>query len=98
MGVAQEPVFLAGGFFFPVKPYLGRLVYVVGALIPLTFGLDAIRQCTLPVRTGEAILSVGAEGAILAAMAVAFITLSHFALAHMETIAKRDGTLTLKWQ
>jgi ABC-2 type transport system permease protein len=98
MGGAQEPIFLAAGFFFPVRPFLGRWAYLVGSAIPLTFGLDAIRQCTLAVAPGEALLPVSTEAAILAGMAVAFIGASRFALAHMETIAKRDGTLTLKWQ
>jgi hypothetical protein len=31
-------------------------------------------------------------------MAALFIRFSAFALAHMENLAKREGTLTLKWQ
>ncbi|HVY60944.1 MAG TPA: ABC transporter permease [Planctomycetota bacterium] len=98
MGLLQEPVFLAAGFFFPVRPFIGRWALLVGSIVPLTFGLDAIRQCTLALAPGEALLSVGAEAAALAVMSAAFLATSHFALAHMETLAKRDGTLTLKWQ
>ena len=97
-GLVQEPVFLAAGFFFPVRPFLGRWVLLVGAVVPLAFGLDAIRQCALPTDPAEVILPVGEETAILAALSVLFITGSHFALGHMEEVAKREGKLTLKWQ
>jgi ABC-2 type transport system permease protein len=97
-GLVQEPIFLASGFFFPIKPFLGQWSLLVGSIVPLAFGLDAIRQCALAVPPEEAILSVPQEAAALAALSVVFIVGAHFALIHMERLAKRDGKLTLKWQ
>jgi hypothetical protein len=98
IALVQEPVFLAAGFFFPIRPVIGRWALVTAALIPLAFGLDAIRQLTLEVAPREVLLSVPTEAAVLACMAAVFITASHFGLRHMENVAKREGKLTLKWQ
>ena len=97
-GLVQEPIFLASGFFFPVRPILGQWSFVVASVIPLAFGLDAIRQIMLAVEPGEALLSVRAEATVLAVMAAVFLVSSHFAMKHMENAAKREGRLTLKWQ
>jgi ABC-2 type transport system permease protein len=98
-GALQEPVFLAAGFYFPVGRAIGRgAAIVAAAMVPLAFGLDAIRQLTSRVAPDERLLSVGWEAAILAGMAVAFFAGASKALAHMENVAKREGKLTLKWQ
>jgi ABC-2 type transport system permease protein len=97
-GLVQEPIFLASGFFFPVRPVLGQWAFLVGSVIPLTFGLDAIRQLMLVVHPDEALLTVGQEAAALAVMGTVFLVGSKFAMAHMENVAKREGRLTLKWQ
>jgi ABC-2 type transport system permease protein len=98
-GIAQEPIFLAAGFYFPVRRVIGRpLALTAGALVPLAFGLDAIRQLVARVGPEEALLPVPAEIAILAAMGVLAVAFARRALAHMENIAKREGRLTLKWQ
>ncbi len=97
-GLVQEPVFLAAGFFFPIRPVIGRAAILVGAVIPLAFGLDAIRQIALGLPPEEAILPVGVEAAVLAAMTVVFVVAAHFAMRFMENAAKREGRLTLKWQ
>jgi ABC-2 type transport system permease protein len=97
-GLVQEPIFLAAGFFFPIRPVIGRWAFLVGAIVPLAFGLDAIRQVALPTAPDEVILPIRTEAALLAIMTVVFITAAHFSLAYMERIAKREGRLTLKWQ
>lgn len=98
--VVQEPVFLAAGFFFPIKsvPGIGRFALLIGAIVPLTFGLDAIRQVALGLPPEQALLPVRTEAAILAAMTVVFVIAAHFFMKHMENAAKREGRLTLKWQ
>ena len=98
-GLLQEPIFLAAGFYFPVKSVVGaRAAIVLGSLVPLAFGLDAIRQLTSRVRPEQALLPVSTEAAILAGLAVLFVGLASRALKHMENLAKREGKLTLKWQ
>ncbi|MFQ5909304.1 MAG: ABC transporter permease, partial [Thermoplasmata archaeon] len=38
-----EPIYLISGFYFPVR-YLGAIVAVSASIIPITLGLDALRQ------------------------------------------------------
>jgi len=40
--IFQEPVYLVSGMYFPVK-FLGKLGFF-SSLIPLTIGLDGLRQ------------------------------------------------------
>lgn len=92
----QEPIYLLSGFYFPVRA-LGLWVGLAASLVPLTFGLDAMRQLIW----GEAamgLLPVGTELAVLAVEAVIFLIAAYKALHVMERMAVRDGRLTLKWQ
>jgi len=92
----QEPVYLMSGFYFPVKE-LGLAVSAVATLIPITIGLDAMRQLLFgPASNG--LLPVNIEIAILAVQAVAFLALAKFSLARMEQRARREGRLALRWQ
>jgi len=70
--LAQEPVYLVSGFYFPVKN-LGFWTSLFASLIPLTLGLDALRQLAFP--SGEALgfLAVSVEMAILFGLGVVFI-------------------------
>src|SRR5438874_511050 len=43
----QEPISLVTGFYFPIRT-LGGLVGGAASLIPLTLGLDAMRQLLFP--------------------------------------------------
>ena len=45
--LAQEPVYLASGFYFPIKSF-NFWVAAAASLIPLTLGLDAMRQLIFP--------------------------------------------------
>lgn len=92
--VLQEPVFFASGFYFPVRA-LGAVAASAASLVPLTLGMDAMRQLLYPeTMAGFRFLSVGTEAAILAGLAVAFVTAARFALAAMERKSRRDGKLT----
>jgi ABC-2 type transport system permease protein len=92
----MEPVSLASGMYFPVRAF-GQIAGFVFSLIPLTPGLDAMRQLLFP---GQKIglLAVEYEIAILALLAVAFPLLAVRALRFMERLAKQEGRLTLRWQ
>ncbi len=89
----QEPVFLLSGFYFPVKQ-LGFWIAAGASLIPLTLGLDAMRQLLFPTDTTFGFLSVGREVAILLGLSLLFITVARFSLRHMERLSKREGRLT----
>ncbi len=92
----QEPIFLVSGFYFPVKA-LGFWVSAAASVVPMTLGLDAMRQ-VLFGPAADGFLPVDVEAAVLVALAVAFIVLARYALAFMEDLGRREGRLTLRWQ
>jgi ABC-2 type transport system permease protein len=91
----QEPVFFAAGFYYPVST-LPVAVQIFGSFIPLTFGLDAMRQALIPGIVG--MLPLALEAAILVVMLFGFALGAHFSIQFMERLAKREGRLTLRWQ
>ena len=92
----QEPIYLVSGFYFPVRS-LGFWVSTAAAVIPITFGLDAMRQELFgPVSNG--LLPVTTELAVLCVLAVAFLLLARYSLRFMESLGRREGRLTLRWQ
>lgn len=93
----MEPVYFASGFYFPVRR-LGFWAAAGASVIPITLGLDAMRQLIFPTGASDAFLSVNAEITILAFLAVAFMVLSRYALRYMEHLGKATGRLTLRWQ
>ena len=92
----QEPIYFLGGVNFPLRA-LGPVAGLVLATLPLAVGLDAMRQIVFP-GAAEGMLPVGAEMAILAVMGVVFLVAARLALRYLETLARREGRLTLRWQ
>lgn len=97
MNALQEPVYLLTGLHFPVRT-LGRLLPYFAALIPLTFGLDAMRQILFPGTAEHAFLPVWLEATALAVLAVVFLALARSCLAVVERKARQEGRLTVRWQ
>jgi len=91
--MAQEPVYLFSGFYFPVKS-LDFWVALGASIIPLTLGLDALRQLVFADGASIGFLSVPVELAGLAVLSVVFVVGSRRMLAHMEKLAIREGRLT----
>ncbi len=91
--LAQEPIYLASGFFFPIKS-LGLWVAAGASFIPLTMGLDAMRQLSFPLGSFPPFLSVEIEIAILIALSLIFLVGARFFLNKMEKLAIREGRLT----
>jgi ABC-2 type transport system permease protein len=92
----QEPIYLVSGFYFPVRA-LGPWVSAAASIIPITLGLDAMRQLLF----GEqalGLLPVATELVILCVLAVAFLVLARYALRYMERLGRKEGRLTLRWQ
>jgi ABC-2 type transport system permease protein len=91
--LAQEPVYLASGFYFPIRSF-NYWVALAASIIPLTLGLDAMRQLAFP--SGEALgfLSVQVEITILFVLSVVFVCAAFYLLAHMERLAIREGRIT----
>jgi ABC-2 type transport system permease protein len=90
----QEPVTFLSGMYFPVRA-LGAYVGGAASLVPLTLGLDAMRQLLFP--GGFRFLPVGVEVALLLAQVIAYFALSQVALRFMEWRARAGGRLIMRW-
>lgn len=88
----QEPIYLVSGYYFPVKS-LG--VYVAGAasLLPLTLGMDAIRQLIFASGPTLGFLSVQIELLLLILLSVIYLISAKYLLAHIERLAVKEGRL-----
>ena len=93
----QEPIYFLGGVNFPIR-HLGVVSGLVVATLPLAVGLDAMRQLVFPGAASQGVLPVGTEMAILAVMGVVFLIGARLALGWLETLARREGRLALRWQ
>lgn len=92
----QEPVFFLSGLYFPLRA-LGALGAVAAGLVPLALGVDAMRQVLLgPGAHG--LLPMTIEVSILAALALVFFVLARASLGYLESLSKREGRLTQRWQ
>ncbi len=90
----QEPIYLLSGFYFPVSA-LGNVVATVAALVPITLGLDGIRQ-VLYGELAHGLLPVGWIPPILLVLLALYLFLAHRALTAMEELGKREGRLTIR--
>jgi ABC-2 type transport system permease protein len=91
--VLQEPIYLLSGFYFPVKN-LGVAASTAASIVPLTLGLDAMRQLVFASGPSIGFVSVRLEIALLAALTVIFVTGAKYWLDRMERFAIQEGTLT----
>ena len=91
--LAQEPIFLVSGFYFPIKS-LPFWVAAGASLIPLTLGMDAMRQLIFPSGLQFGFMSVRLEILALAVMSVLFVVTAKILLAYVEKIAVREGRIT----
>ena len=92
----QEPIYLVSGFYFPVRA-LGYWVALGASVLPITLGLDGMRQLLFGAGA-NGFLPVDVEIVILAVLAVVFFFLARYFLEFMETMSKKEGRLTLRWQ
>jgi ABC-2 type transport system permease protein len=89
----QEPVYLLSGFYFPVRNF-GFVLAVVASILPLTLGLDAMRQLIFASGPTLGFVSVPIEIAVLTALCLGFMVASKFWLDRIEKLAVQEGTLT----
>jgi ABC-2 type transport system permease protein len=92
----EDPIYLLTGFYFPVKA-LGGVVGAIASIIPLTLGLDAMRQILFPGGS-PVLLGAGTEAALLGVLVVVCAVAAYWSLHIIEYLARRDGKLTIKWQ
>ncbi len=91
--LAQEPVYLLSGLYFPIKE-LNFWVATAASVIPLTLGLDAMRQLVFPSGATLGFLSVKVELGVLIGLCVLFLGASQAMLGYMERLAVREGRIT----
>lgn len=93
-----EPVYFVSGLNFPVAR-LGFLGALSVTFLPLATGLDAMRQlafadAAFPVGTPSPLVEAG----ILVVMMLVSIAAARWMLRAMERRARRDGSLSVRWQ
>jgi ABC-2 type transport system permease protein len=88
----QEPIYLISGFYFPIKE-LSFWVATAASVVPLSLGIDAMRQLIFKDGPTLGFLSVTTELLILVALCVIFVWGAKGALEKMEELGRRDGRL-----
>lgn len=91
--LAQEPIYLASGFYFPIKSYQ-FWVAAAASIIPLTLGLDAMRQLSFASGPALGFLPVPVEIGLLLLLCIVFLAGAYLMLHHLEKLAIREGRLT----
>ena len=93
----QEPVYFLSGAYFPAiyAPIVPFGIQVAGSLIPMTIGLDAIRRLVI---NGASIMTIWPHMIALIACILILFPLARRALNYMESLGKKEGRLTLRWQ
>ncbi len=91
--LAQEPIYLVSGFLFPIR-FMPYWVAVGASIIPLTLGLDAMRQLVFASGFKLGFLEVRIEIAVLVVLCVLFLVGAKLLLNYMEKLAIREGRLT----
>lgn len=89
----QEPIHFLSGFYFPVKA-LGFWPAALASIIPLTLGMDAMRQLLFAANVDFGFLPVELEVSILVGLSVLYIAAAFFMLRYMERLAIRQGKIT----
>jgi ABC-2 type transport system permease protein len=91
--MAQEPVYLLSGFYFPIKN-LNFWVAAGASIIPLTVGLDAMRQLVFASGPTLGFLDVRLEILLLVVLSIVFLIGAKVLLGYMERLAIREGRIT----
>ena len=89
----QEPVNLVSGFYFPIKS-LPFWVAAAASVIPLTLGMDAMRQLAFSSGSQFGFLSTRLEIIALAVLSVGFLVGAKLLLDYTEKLAIREGRVT----
>ena len=94
----QEPVSLISGVYFPSVGGISPFPFAVQAaasIVPLTLGMDALRQ-SLGFPIVHPFIPLYIEAGILAVMAAALLFASKRALVFLENQGRRTGTISVR--
>lgn len=95
-----EPVNFLSGMNFPLGKLFASvpgILTIFSAIIPVSFGLDALRQLLFPGQI-IGVLSPVLEVAILGGMGMVFLVAAYLLLKRMEWLARVEARLSLRWQ
>ena len=92
VNLLQEPVYFVAGFYFPVRSF-GFAIALAASIVPLTLGLDAMRQLVFASGPTLGFLSVPIEAGGLAVLSAIFLVAAKYWLGRMEHLAVIEGTL-----
>jgi ABC-2 type transport system permease protein len=96
----MEPVFFLTGMNFPLGKLFSTIpgaLTLVSAAVPISFGLDALRQLLFPGQI-VGVFPPLVELAVLAGLAVGFIAAAYVMLRRMEWLARVEARLSIRWQ
>jgi ABC-2 type transport system permease protein len=91
--LAQEPVYLASGFYFPIKSF-NFWIAAGASIIPLTLGMDAMRQLVFETGPSLGFAGVPLEIGVLTVLSIVFLIGARWLLRYMERLAIREGRIT----
>jgi ABC-2 type transport system permease protein len=94
VNLLQEPVYLLSGTNFPIT-VLPRVVAFIASAIPLTLGMDAMRQVLFHT---AGLFEPWIELSVLTVLAVVFIFAARRSLRYLERRAREEGALSVRWQ
>ncbi len=89
----QEPVYFISGFYFPVRSF-GFAIAWMASILPLTLGLDAMRQLMFASGPSLGFISIPIEIGGLIVLSIVFVAGAKYWLDRMEKLAIQEGTLT----
>jgi ABC-2 type transport system permease protein len=95
-----EPVNFLSGMNFPLSKLFTSIpgvLTIFSAIIPVSFGLDALRQLLFPGQI-IGVLPPAIEVAILGGMGAVLLLVAYLLLRRMEWLAKVEARLSLRWQ
>ena len=92
--ILQEPIYLFSGFYFPVSA-MGTVVAVLGSILPVTLGLDGIRQIFYG-KAAHGLLPLVWIPPIQIALTALFLYIASVMLRYMENLGKHEGRLTVR--
>jgi len=92
--ILQEPIYLFSGFYFPVSA-MGTVVAILGSILPVTLGLDGIRQIFYG-KAAHGLLPLVWIPPIQIALTAVFLTIASVMLRYMENLGKHEGRLTVR--
>jgi len=95
-----EPVFFLTGLNFPLSKLFTTIpgaLTLVSAAVPVSFGLDALRQLLFPGQI-VGVLSPQVELGILAGVSVVLVAAAYRMLRYRARLARVEARLSLRWQ